>query len=191
MAKAPKYVNFVTPKGTARFPKLSEPDTKGEYADNKYKTEIVLDDDDLAAFKKEMYAAAKELLPNVKSPNLPIKTSKKDGVVSIIFKSKHRPQVQDAQRTDIPKSVEVGPGSVIKVAGTFAPYEKGALKGITAYLDAVRVYELKQRRDAAEAFGDAEDGYSIKGDDRFADAEDEQADVVDRGNDGPQDEYSL
>jgi hypothetical protein len=173
MAKAPKYVNFVTPKGTARFPKLSEPDTKGEYADNKYKTEIVLDDDDLAAFKKEMYAAAKELLPNVKSPE-PADQDFQEG-----RRGQHHLQVQappaGAGRTAHRHSQECRsrPGSVIKVAGTFAPYEKGALKGITAYLDAVRVYELKQRRDAAEAFGDAEDGYSIKGDDRFADAEDE------------------
>ena len=40
-----KYVPFVTEVMTARYPKLSEPDTKGEYADGKYKTEATADED--------------------------------------------------------------------------------------------------------------------------------------------------
>jgi hypothetical protein len=81
------YINFVSPIGIARFPKIDAPDTTGQYADNKYKTELVLSDADTKAFKATLQAAVKQLLPNEKNVRIPMKTSKKDGVVSFIFKS--------------------------------------------------------------------------------------------------------
>ena len=161
MAKG-TYINFVTPKGVARFPKLDQPDTKGEYADNKYKTEIVLSEADTKAFKAKALEAAKQLLPGVKNPRIPIKVKEtKDGetVTSFIFKrhaDKGKPALFDAKRA--PVNVKVGGGSVIKVGGSFAAYEKGANKGITAYLDAVQIIELKEGFDARSMFSD-EDGF--------------------------------
>jgi DNA-directed RNA polymerase len=161
MANSDKYVNFATPKGVARFPKIIEPDTKGKYADNKHKTELIMSAEDLKAFKAKAAAAAKQLLPGVKNPKLPFKvsTDKKTGetVESFIAKSTKKPWIGDAKKTPInPKNI--GPGSVLKIGGSFAAYEKGPNKGITAYLDAVQVIELKEGFDASALFNE-EDGY--------------------------------
>jgi DNA-directed RNA polymerase len=156
-----KYVNFATPKGVARYPKIIEPDTKGEYADNKHKTELVLSAEDTKSFRQQALAAAKQLLPGVKNPKIPFKSSpdKKTGEVveSFIFKSTKKPLILDAKKNRInPKNI--GAGSVLKIGGSFAAYEKGPNKGITAYLDAVQVIELKEGFDASALFNE-EDGY--------------------------------
>lgn len=162
MAKKAEYVAYVTPRGTARFPKIIEADTKGEYADNKHKTELVFSPEDMKAFKAQAEAAAAKLLPNVKNPKLPFKSKEdkktKEIVESFIAKSTKKPFIVDAKKTPInPKNI--GGGSILKLVGSFAAYEKGPNKGITAYLDAVQVIDLKEGYDAAAAF-DVEDGYT-------------------------------
>lgn len=153
------YINFVTPIGIARFPKIDAPDTTGQYADNKYKTELVLDDADTKAFKKVLQDAVKQLLPNEKNVRIPIKTSKKDGVVSFIFKSHKKPVIVDAARNRVPEGVAIGPGSRIRISGSLTDYESRGDYGITAYFDACQVIELRERHDATKAFDAVEDGF--------------------------------
>lgn len=53
-----KYVRFVTEVMTARHTHLSEPDTEGEYADGKYKTEATAGADYTQRFKAEIQAVS-------------------------------------------------------------------------------------------------------------------------------------
>jgi DNA-directed RNA polymerase len=152
----------MTPIGAARRPKLSKPDTESEFADNKFKTEIVLSATDTVAFKDELMRAATKILSNCKSPNMPIKTAK-DGTISFIFKSKVRPEVADAYGNPIGPEIEIGDWSTLRLAGRLAAYEKGTLKGITGYLDAVQVIELKRAVTAASVFGVVQGGFDVGG----------------------------
>ena len=159
MAKKGKYVNFVTPKGVARYCKIVEGDHGHEFSDGKHKTELVFTAEDHKVFKKAALAAAKELGAPAKIPERKaIDKQTKEEVISFIFKSTKLPVIVDAKRNRInPKTI--GSGSVLKLGGTFAAYPKtGPLKGVTAYLDAVQVIELKEGFDATKLFND-EDGY--------------------------------
>lgn len=167
MTTKPKaiYQKFVSPAGVARYPKITTPDTKGQYATGRYKTDVVFDEVGLASMKKALTEFAAKNLPGVSNPHLPIKVSK-DGVTFIVFKGgmtkdgeARKPALTDAKKNAIPKGVEIGAGSKIKVAGTMATYEKGPNKGVTIYLDAVQVIDLVEgSEDPTSRFAE-EDGY--------------------------------
>ena len=195
------YHNITFPKGVARFPKISRPDTKGEYADGKYKTEVVLSDDDTKAMKQQLQKIAAEWFPGVKTVKLPIRTDKKDGTVSFIAKSgmrddeAKRPVVVDAKRTKINYSkdgvlpVDIGGGSTIKIHVCASNYEKGPNKGINLYLEAVQVITLKNHGDPMAGFSDEEDGYDASED--TAAAENDFADESEDGGSADESAYDL
>lgn len=134
------YRPGVLPVGTLRYPKISAPDTKGQYADGKYKTEVVLDDEDLKAIKKILQDAAKELLPDVKAPHLPIRTDKKDGTQSIMLKSQKKPLVIDSKKNKLPEGTQIRGGTRARIAYTLTQWEKG----ISLWLECVQVVELAE-----------------------------------------------
>lgn len=161
MTKKTSYAPFVTGRMVARFPHLETPDTfKGK---TQYKVDGVPQAGVGGALKKEIEAFA----ANVGAGSgRPIKKDKKDGTVFFVFKSHRKPMVTDAAGNPLPKGAQVGAGSIIRVAGSMADYEPnpGAPNGgVTLYVDAVRVLELKQGRNAENPFGDAEDGYVADG----------------------------
>jgi DNA-directed RNA polymerase subunit H (RpoH/RPB5) len=141
-------VTLTTPIGVARYPKISKPDTTGDYADNKYKTDVVFSDEETKALKAKILEFAKKELPDVKNPDLPIREAKdkETGEVTtfIRFKSARKPLIIDAKKNKIPDDVEVGGGSRIRVGGTLNAYKKGGNKGVNIYLNAVQVIELQQ-----------------------------------------------
>lgn len=69
----------------------------------------------------------------------------------------------DSAGKPLPKNVDVGHGSIVKVAYTINPfYKTRKIKGLTLYLNAVQVIELVKRgeRDAGSyGFGAEEGGY--------------------------------
>lgn len=150
-----EYIPVVSDVGTAVFPHLIEPDTKGQYADNRYKTGIRHGDAATEAFKKVLRDAAAKLLPDVSNPHLPIRTDKKDGSVSFTWKSKNKPVLWDAQRNKLPAGadIDIRGGSKIRLAGVITNYDKG----ISLWVDGVQVIELTERRepsfDAVEGGG--------------------------------------
>ncbi len=127
-------IPWVTPWITARFPKISKPDTEGKYADGKFKTEAVVDDADYDAVEKKLNDAAKTFWPNADVVSLPLKTfyknaddkkAKKDPVGrGLILKSKRRPAVFDSKKKKLPEGVSVGGGSVIRVASAIFAWSK-------------------------------------------------------------------
>lgn len=134
MAKQ-ETIPFVTPWFTARFPKITAPDTKGKFADGKFKTDGVLEDADYAATEATLRAAAKKLWPDVDASEfvLPVKTffanaeNKKAGKSEgrgIVLKSKYRPAVFDSKKKALPEGVKIGGGSVIRVASVIFGWSK-------------------------------------------------------------------
>lgn len=142
-------MTFTTPIGAARFPKITKPDTTGEYADNKYKTDVVFSDADLKAVRAEIEAfAKKEYGDDLSKIRLPIgeweDKETKEVTKYVRFKSARKPVVIDAKRNKIPEGVEIGGGSRIRVAGTLNAYKTGGTKGVNIYLNAVQVIELQE-----------------------------------------------
>ena len=189
-AKKLETVKFAPPFwGVARFPKLNKPDTEGEYADGKFKTDIVYEDEgELESIRDEMKAAWKKLLPDMpydedRTPFKNFTRKKKDGdKVEIIddgygirAKSKNRPTVLDAKLQPVPASKIIGGGSVIRISGALAAYastekvkENGKTKsvevqGLTLYLNGLQVKKLVSGRDVSEDF-EEEEGFEYEAD---------------------------
>ena len=154
-------VSFTTPVGVARFPKLTKPDTTGDYADNKYKTDLILTDAELDELEATFKKFAAEGLPGAKNPHLPISESKNKETGEVVrfvrFKSARKPILIDSKRNRLPENVEVAGGSKIRVAGTLNCYEKGGNKGVNIYLNAVQVIDLQQGFNVDDF--DDEEGY--------------------------------
>ncbi|MBR1173930.1 hypothetical protein JQ617_08195 [Bradyrhizobium sp. KB893862 SZCCT0404] len=157
-----KYVPFVTEVVTARYPKLSEPDTKGEYADGKYKTEATADEDYTERFQEEIQAVIDQHFAGKKNVHAPWKETK-EGAIAFIFKSpKKKPQLTDAKGKPLPQGAVIRGGSKIRIAGVIAAWEKGAKRGVSLWPDAVRVIKLAEGFDSSQAFGAAEDGFDAE-----------------------------
>ena len=149
-----QYVPFVTKTMTARHPCLSEPDTEGEYADGKYKTEAAADDNYTAEFQAAIQAVADESFPGKKDVHLPWKLTK-DGRVAFIFKSpKKQPELLNSENKALGRSTAIRSGDRIRVAGVIAAWEAGVKRGISLWPDAVKVISYAKRFDAVAAFGD-------------------------------------
>lgn len=152
---------FTTPFGTARYPHISSPDTKGKYADNKYKVKLVLplgspEAQDFIAKCKEAAQAAH----GAKGLKLYMPFVEDDEANEAIFilKTNYAPALFDG-RGNAAKGVHVGNGSVIRLMGQFVGYEKG----ITAQFNQVQIKELNGFGSCG--FDEIEDGYEFSADD--------------------------
>lgn len=166
-------VKFVTPFGVASYPHLNKPDTKGKYADNKYKTKLVLrgDDPDTQAFVKSVKQALKDLKGTAKSTHhIPVAIDEETGEVTFTAKSKYAPAIFDAKNQKARKA-KIGRGSTIRLMGELVEFDKG----ISAQLHQVQIKELNGWGESA--FDTVEDGYEYDPED----ADDEDADTD--GND--------
>lgn len=154
-----EYVPFVTEVMTARNPKLSEPDIVGEYADGKYKTEATADEAYTETFQEAIRAVADTYFAGKKNVHLPWKETK-EGAIAFNFKSpKKRPRLVDAKGVDLRQGIIIQSGSIIRIAGVIAAWERGSKRGVSLWPDAVRVIKLYEGFDATAAFGAAEDGF--------------------------------
>lgn len=154
-----KYVPFVTEIMTARYPALSEPDTEGDYADGKYKTEAIADEDYTERFQEEIQAVIDTYLTGKKNIHTPWKETK-EGAIAFNFKSPHKqPVLTDAKGAPLKAGIIIRGGSLIRIAGVISAWEKGAKCGVSLWPDAVRVINLMGGFDATVAFGPPEDGF--------------------------------
>lgn len=145
--------NIVTPIGTFVYPKISQPDTQGEFADNKYKTYLELDAQDMTSFKSQIAAIAKAETFKVKQPKMPFKTLK-DGREVINATSAFKPLAFDARKQPIPEDAVIGGGSTGRIAVEVYNYDKG----LSLRLKKVQVIDLKSWGGADE-FDEVDDGF--------------------------------
>ncbi len=161
---ANKKVKFTSPFGTAKYPHISSPDTKGKFATNKYVTKLVYNLNDEAARKfiqacddaaREIHGSAGDKLYK------PYKVNEAEGTVEFTFKSNYAPAIFDAKNQSA-QGAQIGGGSVIRILGSFVEYDKG----ITAALNQVQIKTLNSF--GSSGFDAIEDGYEYDGSDESA-----------------------
>lgn len=171
--------NFISVKGTALFPHLRTPE---EYQGSEigYTIKLSPSAEDVIKMEKvlrnELAKAA--TLPEFSGKGLDSedayigKGETNNGEVFFKFKTKasyinrngerveRKVPIFDTEGNMIPDDVNVGHGSIVRVAYTPRPYYKSKrIKGITLYLNAVQVIQLKSFTQGADSFGfDTEGG---------------------------------
>ena len=174
--------NYVTCKGKAIYPHLRTPDMF-EGNDLGFTIRLMPSVEDAQKFEefllRELDKAA--ALPEfagkrLNAPNALIgmgETKEGDTVFKFKTKSTYRTKsgdimnrvvpIYDSQGKPLPKNVDIGHGSIVKVAFSIQPYYKTKnIRGLTLYLNAVQVLELVERGDgdaASFGFGAEEGGY--------------------------------
>ena len=130
-----KKIPFVTPIGVARYPHITSPDATGKFADNKFKTKLVVAKADAKAFIDNIKATAKALgvkkLPFADDPD-------DESNIVITAKSKYKPLVVDPKRKELKGDLSIGGGSKLRLAGFLFPYDTG----VSLQLTQVQVIEL-------------------------------------------------
>jgi hypothetical protein len=149
---------------TLRYPKLNEPDTRGKFADNKYKTDVIPSPENLKKFKEWALSVAKEKGMDLEGLKLPIRKDKKDkdAPAFVTLKSRKlndkpmKPILVDSMRQPIPAGVRIRGGTTARVAGQLSNYPGG----LYLQLEAVQVLDLvEDTSQGADAFDAVEDGY--------------------------------
>jgi len=174
-------VKFVSPFGTANYPHISSPDTVGKFADNKYKTKLVMPAGDPATQKfVEAIKAAAQQIHGAKGLKLymPFVEDEEANTVTFIFKTQYEPTVFDARNKPINlKKVRIGGGSVLRLLGNFVEFEKG----ISAQFNQVQVKELNGA--GSSGFDAVDDGYEYDPADHADDEENSGSDAGEAPND--------
>jgi hypothetical protein len=176
MAKKPtkerrkaNFLNDVFITGTLRFPKLSTPD---EYEGKVfYSSNVIVDAAELARVKKQLTDFGHKAFPG-EELFLPFKKDKKDPTITYVeVKWKRtdesgelkRPVIVDSRRKNIPRSVEVGGGTKVRLKATAMDYEAtkltGNLPGVTLLPESLQIIKLVAGRDPLAGLTDVEDGY--------------------------------
>lgn len=166
-----KKITFVTPKGIAKYPHITEKDTGHQYSSGKYDTQIILKKEDAAGLIEQLKNIAKEEFPAKFVPKLPFKEDE-DGNVVFKAKSEYQPALIDARGKKIekvPSGLRIRGGSVIRIAGAVNVYDKG----LSLWLNQVQILELVEDNLAfgadesgsftADAFEDDEDNSAFEG----------------------------
>lgn len=182
MAKKVYYPKVVFPVGTAGFSYLNKPDTEGQYADNKFKTEVVFDEIPTMRMyadgawttvtaeqvvKKAIAVDGRKAQSQIRSflvdgdEKLDKDGNPKEdyaGKYVINAKSKFKPAQVDTSREPLDESTSIYGGDRIKVSATALPYPPtGIIKGVALQLRAVQLVEKMNSRDAADDFDCGDD----------------------------------
>lgn len=193
--KSKKLPIYVSPRGKAKWAKLTEPDTKfkkeGEFSIQM--TFPLAESKDMLTKMEEVAAKAFEMAEKdednegkkIKKADLPYQVDEAAGTVTMRFKMPasytdketgevrvFHPGVYDAGNKPLPLDLKIGNDSECKVAFNIKPFFTPLLgAGISLRLKAVRVLKLIEFvNGSAAAFGEAEEGYSAA--DAAADSDD-------------------
>lgn len=181
MAKKPRK-QWVTPVGVASFPYLREPDTEGQYADDKWKVTLVFDDDVapvLEEIEEVCRTLAEQAFPDadLSDLKLPFRSPEEqtreelDGKYTLTTKTAYKPDLVDTKKNDLPADVEIQGSDLLRCVVLLLPYEtteriKVGKKtetitayGVSAQLQLVQLVEKRAGKSARGALDDI-DGYS-------------------------------
>lgn len=188
-------IKLTTPIGNAKWPWLTEPDTKHS-PDGEYRVELVLESGEavdamtaqLAAFRDKAVAEFKKAAggKTVKvSPHFPVVTNE-DGTISVKAKLKakvttktgrswdQRPALFDARGNAITGEVRIGSGSRLRLSVEASPYNAPAVGGvgISLRLRGVQIIEIREPRATSASdfgFGAEDTGFVAETFDNFED----------------------
>ena len=158
-----KYVNFITPKATVKYPKLDQPYTWSQAQnrsvpdpDGQYEAVLVMSEQEAAPFLKTLKEAIKA--SGIDPKNLPFKkeidkdTKKPTGNIEFKFKAygktktgeRNRVKLVDAKLRPLPSSFRLTTGSTVAFSG----YVTVAKLGARLNLRGVQVISLADTHDA-------------------------------------------
>lgn len=157
--KLPSF-RWQSPIGMASFVHLESPDTEGQYADNKYKLDVIFEASQaLADFEEKAIKMATEYFGKIAGCHLPVKTGNdkdtskyttyKDKLY-ITAKSTRQPTVLGVDNKPI-EADKIYSGAFIRVIVTAALFKTGATKGVTCYLEAVQFVKDGKRLDEGKS----------------------------------------
>ncbi len=157
-------MRYVTPKGTAGWPKLFKPDTKFN-AEGVYSTKLNVPGDDpkvqkliedlKEGFIEEFGAKA------ITKAKWPYETND-DGSITFKFKSRSKPEVKDAANQIMSDDTRLGSGAVIQVAGNVGFNAVSGNNYVTLYISKVKVHDLVEW--SGDPFSDGDEGESTNDD---------------------------
>lgn len=170
-AKKEKLELIRSPKGTAAYAWLREPDSGREFSDDKYKVTLVLpkegaeNQDEIDAFVESINKAHVKARGKKKTES-PVKDGydkDKEEFADkwlLNFKSKRPVGLVDAKKRPLADDINIYSGDVIRVAFVMVPYDKGKNAGVSLGLRAVQLIEKNANfvGSGEEAF-DEEDGF--------------------------------
>lgn len=135
---------YVSPKGTAGYPKLTRPDTKFK-AEGEYSTSLTMGKKIAAPLIAQIEEAYVEEFgaKAVAKANYPFKEDE-NGNITFKFKSKNKPKLFDAAGKPIKGDDElnIGSGSVLKVAGAISCRAVSGKNYATLYMNQVQIIDL-------------------------------------------------
>lgn len=162
---------YVSPKGTAGYPKLTRPDTKFK-AEGEYSTALTLNEKDGKAFLETIKEACVEEVgaKGAQSAQYPCKIE--DGQYTFKFKSKNKPKLYDSKGKPIKDGEElnIGSGTVLKVAGAMAFPKVQGKQYVSLYMNQVQIIDLVEY--GGSPFGD--EGGGFEADDSVAEEADNE-----------------
>lgn len=166
---------YVSPKGTAGYPKLTRPDTKFK-AEGEYSTTLTMDAKEGKAFLETLKEACVDEVGAKAAQTAHYPVKEEEGKFTFKFKSKNKPKLYDSHGKPI-KDVEelnIGSGSVMKVAGAMAFPKVQGKQYVSLYMNQVQVIDLVEY--GGSPFGDEGEGFSAsEADTAEADADEDVA----------------
>lgn len=151
---------YVTPKGSAGYPKLIKPDTKFN-AEGVYSTRLTMSKKDAQPFIDKIEEAYTEEFGAKALPKANFPFKEEDGQITFKFKSKQKPKLFDAKGTPIKVADElnIGSGTVMKVSGAISCKAVSGKNYATLYMNAVQIIDLVEY--SSSPFDVEEGGYTV------------------------------
>lgn len=152
---------YVSPKGTAGYPKLTRPDTKFK-AEGEYSTALSMDKKSAQPLIEQIKQAFVEEFGAKAEPKANYPFKEEDGQVTFKFKSKNKPKLYDSHGKPI-KAVDelnIGSGSTLKVAGAISCRQVSGKYYATLYMNQVQVINLVEF--SSSPFGQEEGDFTAE-----------------------------
>lgn len=166
---------LVSPKGIAKYPWLNKPDTKFDDL-GAYKVDLIVPKDDAKSYLDKIVAIFKEEAgPKAKPVNKPWYDELDDdgnATGNVVFRFKNQLKPNWMERKPVLKGpdpkqvldVNVGGGSLIRVAGPVYIWQNAKGYGIGLQMEAVQVLDLKtyEPKTQADDFFEVEEGFELE-----------------------------
>ena len=139
-----KKIQFLTNVGRAKYPHLNKPDTAFNTDNPKYKTELVMSQEDAKPLVAKIKEAAAEEFGAKKNIRLPYSVDEETGEVSFKVQSKYQPKFYDTKGQVIAPSAlpNIGGGSQLRGGGILNLYTVTGTSGVGLMLDKIQVVEV-------------------------------------------------
>lgn len=139
-----KKIQFLTNVGRAKYPHLNKPDTAFNTDNPKYKTELVMSQDDAKPLVAKIKEAAAEEFGAKKNIRLPYTVDEETGEVSFKVQSRYQPKFYDTKGQVIAPNAlpNIGGGSQLRGGGILNLYTVTGTSGVGLMLDKIQVVEV-------------------------------------------------